>query len=321
MPRASTSPNLTRSAPWEIRPSASRKVRGSARARNEVWRSSTSGPSHRGGPWISSIISIPRACIDSYRSSMSSTRGVRWLMCVVVTPADVGGDTRDALELAGTRPGRPARADSANDAAASSRYRSASAADSSPCSMATSARASSSAGKSSRAARKVRSRCLEVRVEEAPVLGDQHRGEHPERVRRQLGAVEGPEGRRDDGDRCRRRVAQVVEPARGHAQGTEHPGHLGQLRGRAHPDRPVPLRGDPVDAAQAFGSRALARDDALVHLLGDLDQGPVGGHLGAVQAGQAGREPGAQLGAAHVSLDGAHRRLLAPSVRAATFRP
>ena len=113
----------------------------------------------------------------------------------------------------------------------------------------------------------------EVRVEEASVLRDQHRGEHPERVRRELGTVKGPEGRRDDRYGCRRSVAQVVEPARRHAQGTEHPGHLGQLLGCAHADRAVPLRGDAVDAAQAFGSRALPRDDALVHLLGDLDQG------------------------------------------------
>ena len=61
----------------------------------------------------------------------------------------------------------------------------------------------------------------------------------------------------------------------------------------------MPFGGDPVDAAQAFGGRALARDDALVHLLGDLDEGRVGRHLGAVQGREAGGEPGAQLGAAH----------------------
>lgn len=65
IPRASTSPNRTRSAPSRTVPSASRKRRGSDSARNEVCRSSTSGPSRRGGPWILSIISTPRARIRS----------------------------------------------------------------------------------------------------------------------------------------------------------------------------------------------------------------------------------------------------------------
>ncbi len=156
-PRASTSPNLTRSAPVETPPSASLNVRGSDSARNEVWRNSTSGPSHLGGPWISGIISIPRACMDSYRSSMSSTRGVRWLMCVVVTPP-MSAATPEMRSSSVYQARSTGSGDSANDAAASSRNRSASVADSSPCSTATSARSRSSAGKSSRAARKLCSR-------------------------------------------------------------------------------------------------------------------------------------------------------------------
>jgi len=65
MPRASTSPNRTRSAPLLIVPSGSRNERASDSARNDVCLSSTSGPSHRGGPWIWSIISTPRSCIDT----------------------------------------------------------------------------------------------------------------------------------------------------------------------------------------------------------------------------------------------------------------
>ena len=63
MPRASTSPNRTRSSPGTTAPEADRIGRGSASARNDVCRSSTSGPAQRGGPWISSIISTPRSCI------------------------------------------------------------------------------------------------------------------------------------------------------------------------------------------------------------------------------------------------------------------
>ena len=62
----------------------------------------------------------PRACIEAYRSSMSSTRGVRWLRCVVVTPPMSAATAGDALQLgvpgpvdrlAGQRErrGRPAR--------------------------------------------------------------------------------------------------------------------------------------------------------------------------------------------------------------------
>ena len=99
---------------------------------------------------------------------------------------------------------------------------------------------------------------LEPAVEEAPVLGDQHRGEHPERVRRELVAVEGPEGGGDhrDGHGCR--VAQVVEAAREHAERPEDPGDLCQLPGGPDPDRPVPLRRDPRDAPQPLRVGALA---------------------------------------------------------------
>ena len=143
-------------------PSASLKARGSASARNEVWRSSTSGPSHRGGPWISSIISMPRACMRSYRSSMSSTRGVRWLMWVVVTPpmSAATPETRSSSCVPGpvdrVRGERERRGGQVEE-------RSASAADSSPCSTATVGQVEQLGGNSSRPARKLRSRCFEVR--------------------------------------------------------------------------------------------------------------------------------------------------------------
>ena len=48
---------------------------------------------------------------------------------------------------------------------------------------------------------------FEIRIEEAPVLGDQHGGEHAERVGRQLVSVEWPERGGHDRDRRRGRVA------------------------------------------------------------------------------------------------------------------
>ncbi|SKT69462.1 Uncharacterised protein [Mycobacteroides abscessus subsp. abscessus] len=63
MPRASTSPNRTRSVSLPTEPSLMRKHRGSANARNDVCRSRTSGPRQRGGPWIASIMVTPRAVI------------------------------------------------------------------------------------------------------------------------------------------------------------------------------------------------------------------------------------------------------------------
>lgn len=44
-----------------------------------------------------SIMVMPRSVIRRYRSSMSSTRGVRWLMCVEPTPA-ISAATADTLD-------------------------------------------------------------------------------------------------------------------------------------------------------------------------------------------------------------------------------
>ena len=137
---------------------------------------------------------------------------------------------------------------------------------------------------------------LGFRVEEAPVGGDQHRGEHPERVARQLVGVDGAEGGGDHRHRALRGVPQVVEADRVHAEPGEHPGRLGQLARRTHPDGAVPLRGHPVDAAEPLGLGAVGGDEGGVHFAGDVDQRVVRGHLGPVQAGQAQGELGPQVG-------------------------
>ena len=165
-----------------------------------------------------------------------------------------------------------------------------------PWSAERSASSSSSGPNRVRAPMNVLQPRLGLRVEEAPVGGDQHRGEHPERVERQLVGIDGAEGGGDHGHRALRRVPQVVEADRVHPEAGEHPGGLGQLPRRADPDRAVPLRGDPVDAAEPLGVGAVGGDEVGVHLAGDVDQGVVRGHLGPVQAGQAQGELGPQVG-------------------------
>ena len=46
------------------------------------------------------------------------------------------------------------------------------------------------------------------------------------------------------------------------------PADLRELAGRADPDRAVPLRGHPVDAAEPLGRTTLAVEDLGVHLVG-----------------------------------------------------
>ena len=150
MPRASTSPNRTRSSPGATEPSAALITRGSASARKDVWRNSTSGPSQAGGPWISSIISMPRPCIRWYSSSMSSTRGVRWLTCVVVTPA-MSAATPETAESSSYHGWSIGSGDSANAAVARSRKRPESAGDRPPSASDRSASSSSAGGNSVRA--------------------------------------------------------------------------------------------------------------------------------------------------------------------------
>jgi hypothetical protein len=58
----------------------------------------------------------------------------------------------------------------------------------------------------------------------------------------------------------------------------------------------VSFGGDPVDAAEPLGGGADGGDDVLVHLAGDVDEGVVRGHLGAVQRRQSQCELGPELG-------------------------
>ena len=75
------------------------------------------GTVQRGGPWIASIIVMPRAVIRRYSSSMSSTRGVRWLMWVVVTPA-MSAATADTAVSSSYQARSTGSRDSANAATA-----------------------------------------------------------------------------------------------------------------------------------------------------------------------------------------------------------
>ena len=134
-----------------------------------------------------------------------------------------------------------------------------------------------------------------VGVEVARVVDDEHRGEHPERVARQLGAVDRPERRRHHRHRARPGVAQVVEADRRHPERREDPPGLGQLARGADPDRPVPLGRDPPEVAEPLRRVAAARDDVRVHLAGDLDERLVRRHLPAVHRREPPGEGRAQL--------------------------
>jgi hypothetical protein len=129
--------------------------------------------------------------------------------------------------------------------------------------------------------------------EEARVGGRQHRGEHPERVAGQLVCVDRPE-RRGHHRHRRRRVAQVVEADRKHAECGEQVGDVGKFARAADADRAVAFGGHPVQRAEPFGvgpgRRALA-----VHFAADLDERVIGRHLAAVEARQRCGEFGAQL--------------------------
>ena len=157
-----------------------------------------SGPSQRGGPWISSIIVMPRACMRAYSSSMSSTRGVRWLMCVVRNAADVGGDGGDCLKLfvpvvvhglPGELKGRGGQLQKRGRRRPRAGRHSA---------LALSARASSSAPNSCRAPMNASS-CARSSRQRTAVLGGQHGGEDTERILGQFIAVDRAEGRGDHG--------------------------------------------------------------------------------------------------------------------------
>ena len=186
--------------------------------------------------------------------------------------------------------------DSAKAAVARSRNRAASPSARPPSATARSASSSSSGGNSVRAARNRCTRCLQVRGEEPPVLGDQHGGEDPERVAGQLGGVDRPERRGHHRQRCRLGVAQVVAADRVHAHRGEDPADLLELGRAADPDRAVPLRGDPVDAAEPLGRTTLALEDLGVHLVGHLDERGVRRHLTAVHVGQPAGEGRPEVG-------------------------
>ncbi len=91
---------------------------------------------------------------------------------------------------------------------------------------------------------------LQLGREEPAVVGDQHRGEHAERVSGQLVGRDGTEGRAHHRHRGPRRLAQVVPADRVHAKRPEDPRDRAKFIGCADPDRAVPLGGHALDRAE-----------------------------------------------------------------------
>ena len=187
MPRASTSPKRTRSEASCTTPSARRNARGSASARNDVWRSSTSGPvparraldrvDHRDAARLHARVQL--VDVEHARREVVDVRRR--------DAADVGRDGGDRAPARGTRPRRPARARArtpASPARGSGRPRRAGQAVARPRRgrRARAARARTA----TRAPRKRSRRRCQVGGEEPAVGHRQQRREDPERVAREL---------------------------------------------------------------------------------------------------------------------------------------
>ena len=165
----------------------------------------------------------------------------------------------------------------------------------------------------------------QVGVEEPAVPGGQHRGEHPERVARQLGGIHRPErgGHHRHG---RSGLAQVVVADRVHSERREKVCDIGQFARCPDADRPVAFGGDPLDRSEPLGVR-VGGHIVAVDGLADLDERGVGRNLGAVHRRQRRGEARPQLpdrdvrrvhrdtGPAIVCGDGGQRRADARSRR------
>ena len=191
---------------------------------------------------------------------MSSTRGVRWLMWVDGTPP-MSAATAEIRSSAKYQSWSTGSVDSSNAAVARSRKRSRVGGAESVLVGRPVGQLQQLGPEEGPGTDELLQPRLRLRVEEAPVGGDQHRGEHPERVLRQLVGVDRAEGGGDHRYRALRRVPQVVEADRVHPEAGEHPRGLGQFARRADPDRAVPLRGHPVDAAQPLGVGTVRSDE------------------------------------------------------------
>ena len=220
------------------------------------------------GPGSSSIIVTPCAVIRRYSSSMSSTRGVRWLMWVAAHPCDVGGHRRTRRRARRTSPCRwvPATARTRPSRAAT---KPSAASASTPPDRRDPSRVGDELGieEPSFADEPFHPGAQIVGSKNRGVSGGQHRGEDPERVAGQLVCVDRAERRRHHRHRGGR-LAQVVVAHRVHAEGREQIGDVGQLACAAHPDGAVAFGGDPVQRAEAFvaggdpGSRRSRRRPA-----------------------------------------------------------
>ena len=187
---------------------------------------------------------MPRAVIRRYSSSMSSTRGVRWLMCVVLTPAmsAATAETRVSSSCQPRSIGSRERAN-ADDRGGHETPR--------PAPVGAAVRRDAPGLGDQRGVEQLARAeepldpVAQVGGEEARIGGRQHRGEHPERVAGQLVCVDRPERGGHHRNR-RRRVAQVVEADRIHAERGEQVGDVGEFARAADADRAVAFGGHPV---------------------------------------------------------------------------
>jgi hypothetical protein len=249
MPRDSTSPKRTRRSTVAMVPSASRNRRGSASARNEVWRSSRSGPVPPRRP-LDGVDHRDAARLHA-RVELVDVEHARRQVVDVRRPhaPDVRGDARDAGELAVPRAvhrlvrHREGRRREREEPPGPVRRQ--------PVVLLGLPREGEQLGREDPPVGEVRlEAALQTGVEEPAVRGREQGGEHPERVAGQLARLHRAEGGRHDRDRDRPGVAQVVEADGPHAHRGEHLRGLGQLPRRRQADRAVPLGGDARDRPQ-----------------------------------------------------------------------
>ena len=181
--------DLTEPHPQAALGDGARRNRGTAAARPapETTSDATARRARRsgGGPWILPFMMMPLAAIRRYSSSMSSTRGVRWLMWVDRTPA-MSAATADTCDSSSYQPVSIGSRDSANAAVARATKSSASSAAAPPA-AAIAARVGDERGiEELPVADEPLHPGTQVVGEESGIGGGQHRGEDPERVVGQL---------------------------------------------------------------------------------------------------------------------------------------
>jgi hypothetical protein len=72
-----------------------------------------------------------------------------------------------------------------------------------------------------------------------------------------------------------------------HPEAGEDSGDLRKLGRGTDPNRPVSFRSHSFDGSEPLGIGTVGFHEVAVDLLGYLDEGVVGRHLGAIESGQA----------------------------------